>query len=90
MASSAVCIVGGTGALGFGLALRLGRAGIPVVIGSRDAGRAEEAARHATAELSAGSFTGLQNEAAVRDAATVILSVPFRNQVETSPTFTRR
>ena len=29
-----------TGALGFGLALRLGREGVPIVIGSRDAGRA--------------------------------------------------
>ena len=31
--SERVCIVGGTGALGFGLAARLGREGIPVVIG---------------------------------------------------------
>jgi hypothetical protein len=77
-----VSIVGGTGALGFGLALRLGRAGIPVVIGSRDAGRAEEAAGRAAAELPTGWFTGLQNEAAVREAETVVLSVPFRNQVE--------
>ncbi len=38
--ASPVCIVGATGALGFGLALRLGRAGVPIVIGSRDAGRA--------------------------------------------------
>jgi NADPH-dependent F420 reductase len=37
-------IVGGTGALGFGLALRLAAAGQEVVIGSRDAGRAEDAA----------------------------------------------
>jgi len=31
-----VCIVGGSGALGFGLALRLGTTGTPVVIGSRN------------------------------------------------------
>ena len=42
--SSPVPIVGGTGALGFGLALRLARAGVPVVIGSRALERAEEAA----------------------------------------------
>jgi NADPH-dependent F420 reductase len=82
VASSAVCIVGGTGALGFGLALRLGSAGVPIVIGSRDAGRADEAARRAAGEVPAGSFTGVQNESAVREAETVILSVPFRNQVE--------
>ena len=80
--SSPVTIVGGTGALGFGLALRLGRAGVPVVIGSRDAGRAEEAARKAREKLPDASISGAQNEAAARDAEMVILSVPFRNQVE--------
>src|SRR5690606_4528176 len=44
VSASPIPIVGGTGALGFGLALRLARAGHEVVIGSRDAGRAEEAA----------------------------------------------
>jgi predicted dinucleotide-binding enzyme len=48
---SPVCIVGATGALGYGLALRLGRAGTPVVIGSRDAGRAQQAARRAAAQV---------------------------------------
>jgi hypothetical protein len=80
--ASPVCIVGGTGALGFGLAVRLGSAGVPVVIGSRDQGRAQEAATRASTEIPGGSFTGLQNESAVREAHTVILSVPFRNQVE--------
>lgn len=78
-----VCIVGGTGALGFGLALRLGRAGVPVVIGSRDADRAEEAARRASARLPEGSFSGHQNSEAIHDARIVVLSVPFRNQSET-------
>ena len=78
-----VCIVGGTGALGFGLALRLGRAGIPVVIGSRDPARAAEAAARAAQTLPDGSFRGLDNADAVREAEIVILSVPFRSQSET-------
>jgi 8-hydroxy-5-deazaflavin:NADPH oxidoreductase len=78
-----VCIVGATGALGFGLALRLGRAGVPIVVGSRDAGRAREAAAHAREQVANGSFTGLQNEEAVRRAEIVVLSVPFRSQSET-------
>jgi NADPH-dependent F420 reductase len=78
-----VCIVGGTGALGFGLAVRLGRAGVPVVIGSRDAGRAAEAAARAATAVPGGSFTGLENADAARDAQIVILSVPFRSQSET-------
>jgi 8-hydroxy-5-deazaflavin:NADPH oxidoreductase len=77
-----VCIVGGTGALGFGLALRLAKAEVPVVIGSRDPGRAEEAASRAAEKVPGGAFTGLQNEAAAREAEIVILSVPFRSQSE--------
>jgi NADPH-dependent F420 reductase len=77
-----VCIVGGTGALGFGLAVRLGHAEVPVVVGSRDEGRAQEAAERARQAVPGGSFEGAQNEDAVRGAETVILSVPFRNQAE--------
>ncbi len=77
-----VCIVGGTGALGFGLALRLGVAGVPVVIGSRDAERAQEAADRARAAVPAGSFTGTQNQEGTQAADLVVLCVPFRNQSE--------
>jgi 8-hydroxy-5-deazaflavin:NADPH oxidoreductase len=80
--SPPVCIVGGTGALGFGLALRLGRAGVPIVIGSRDPERAEEAAGRAATLLPDAEFRGLQNEAAASEAEIVILSVPFRCQSE--------
>src|ERR1700761_9068578 len=76
-----VSIVGGTGALGFGLALRLGRAGVPIVIGSRDEQRAQEAAKRASHLIPA--CAGGANEDAVTDARIVILSVPFRNQSET-------
>jgi hypothetical protein len=81
--SEPVCIVGGTGALGFGLALRLGKEGVPIVIGSRDAGRAAEAAARAAEAVPEGSFTGLQNADAVGEAELVVLSVPFRSQSET-------
>jgi 8-hydroxy-5-deazaflavin:NADPH oxidoreductase len=37
-------ILGGTGALGAGLARRWARAGVPIVLGSRSTERAEEAA----------------------------------------------
>ena len=83
MPDSPVCIVGGTGALGFGLAVRLGWAGVPIVIGSRDAGRAEEAVGRYAAKVPKGSCAGAENSEAVGDAETVILSVPFRNQSET-------
>jgi NADPH-dependent F420 reductase len=81
--SSPVCIVGATGALGFGLALRLGQVGVPVVIGSRDAGRARAAVDRARERVPAGTFSGAGNADAVGEADVVILSVPFRSQSET-------
>jgi NADPH-dependent F420 reductase len=77
-----VSIVGATGALGFGLALRLGGAGVPIVIGSRDGGRAKEAAANASQLVPDGAFTGAVNDDAVQDTPIVILSVPFRSQSE--------
>jgi NADPH-dependent F420 reductase len=53
------------------------------VIGSRDAARAQEAARNAGQLVPNGSFAGLQNEEAARDCEVVVMSVPFRNQSET-------
>jgi len=56
---------------------------VPIAIGSRDEDRARETAERAAAVVPSGSFQGLDNAAAARGAATVILSVPFRNQSET-------
>jgi NADPH-dependent F420 reductase len=78
-----VTIVGATGNLGFGLALRLARAGVPVTIGSRDANRAADAAERAAERVPEGSFAGAENADAVALGDTVILSVPFASQAET-------
>lgn len=76
-----VAVIGGTGALGFGLAVRWAIAGVPIVIGSRDAGRAAEAADKVR-ERGGSDVTGLHNEEAAARARTVVLSVPFRSQAE--------
>ena len=76
-------IIGGTGALGYGLALRWARAGQAVVIGSREAGRAEEAAGRVRAEVEGADVEGLQNADAVNRGPIVFLTVPFRAQSET-------
>jgi NADPH-dependent F420 reductase len=78
-----VCIVGASGALGFGLALRLGQAGVPIVIGSREAARAAETVERAREAVPTGEFSGAANAEAVAQAETVILSVPFRSHSET-------
>ena len=82
-AQGPVAIVGASGALGFGLALRLAGAGVPIVIGSREPARAQETAARAREAIPIGSFEGYDNVGAARAAETVILSVPFRNQSET-------
>jgi NADPH-dependent F420 reductase len=81
--SEPVAIIGATGALGFGLAVRWGVAGVPVVIGSRDGDRAAEAAQRATEAVPTGHFEGFENAEAATKADVVFLSVPFRNQSET-------
>jgi 8-hydroxy-5-deazaflavin:NADPH oxidoreductase len=79
---SPVPIVGGTGALGFGLAVRLARAGVPVILGSRRADRAEEAAAKARERVPEGEIEGLQNAEAAPRGEIVFLTVPFRAQSE--------
>lgn len=78
-----VAVIGASGALGFGLALRLARAGVSIVIGSREAERARETAERARELVPDGDFSGHDNAGAARAAGVVILSVPFRNQSET-------
>jgi hypothetical protein len=81
--SDPVCIVGASGALGFGLAARLARAGTPVVIGSRDAERAAQTVERLREVVPDGELSGDENTLAVARAERVVLSVPFRNQSET-------
>jgi hypothetical protein len=78
-----VPIIGGSGALGFGLAVRLARAGVPVVIGSRERERALEAAGRARELTQTDLVQGEENAAAAGRGELVVLSVPFRNQSET-------
>jgi 8-hydroxy-5-deazaflavin:NADPH oxidoreductase len=75
-------IVGGTGALGAGLALRWAMAGRPVAIGSRSAERAEEAAAKLRDAVPGAEVEGLLNEEAAQHAEIVFLTVPFRAQSE--------
>jgi 8-hydroxy-5-deazaflavin:NADPH oxidoreductase len=82
VSASPIPIVGGTGALGFGLALRLATAGEEVVIGSRDAGRADEAAVRVRERVSNARVAGMENAEAAKLGEVVFLTVPFRAQSE--------
>jgi NADPH-dependent F420 reductase len=72
-----IAIVGGTGSFGLALAQRLSAAGYDVVIGSRDAGRAAEAAAGVGA-------TGAANVDACREADLVILATKAEAAVDTA------
>ena len=80
--SEPIPIVGGTGALGAGLALRWAKGGLPIAIGSRSAERAEEAAERIRAAVPGAEVEGLLNEEAAKRAEVVFLTVPFRAQSE--------
>jgi NADPH-dependent F420 reductase len=80
---STVAIIGGTGSLGGGLARRLARAGLTVVIGSRDAARATAVAGSLAAALPGSRVTGLGNLDAATAGDLVILAVPFANHRST-------
>jgi NADPH-dependent F420 reductase len=80
MATLSIAIIGGTGAEGFGLALRWVRAGETVIIGSRDPKRAQETAdkiKQAVGENA--KVSGDENVAACASADLIVLTVPFEN-----------
>jgi 8-hydroxy-5-deazaflavin:NADPH oxidoreductase len=75
-------IIGATGALGWGLAMRLVSAGQPVAIGSRSVDRAQEAAGRVREAVGDADVEGLVNEDAAERGPIVFLTVPFRAQSE--------
>ncbi len=76
-------IIGGTGALGYGLAVRWAQGGEHIVIGSRQAERATEAAERVRAAAPEAQVEGFENAEAAGRGPIVFLTVPFRAQSET-------
>ena len=80
-ASPPIAILGGTGPAGTGLALRWACAGETVIIGSRDAQRAQEAANRIRERAGEEArVSGMENSAACAAANLLILTVPFEGQ----------
>lgn len=73
-----VAVVGGTGALGSAMARRLAKAGVAVIVGSRNA----ESAAAKASEIGFG-VTGMGNAQAAAAAELVIVTVPFAAQEAT-------
>jgi NADPH-dependent F420 reductase len=79
-AKPTLAIIGGTGALGSGLAQGFAAAGFPVVIGSRTAEKGEEFARSLVAAAGSRQVTGASNEAAAKAGDIVFITVPWATQ----------
>jgi 8-hydroxy-5-deazaflavin:NADPH oxidoreductase len=81
-----IAIIGGTGPAGTGLALRWARAGETIIIGSRDAARAQQTAamiQQKIGQQKAGPqsrVSGMENSAACAAADILMLTVPFEGQ----------
>jgi NADPH-dependent F420 reductase len=78
-----ICVVGGTGPEGSGLALRWAHGGHRVTIGSRDRGKAQQTADELNAHLGADLIAAADNRTGVTAAAIVVLTVPFAAQIPT-------
>jgi len=76
-------IVGGSGALGQGLATRWLRADYKIIIGSRDITKAREAAQHLQERTGSKKVGGDQNTAAASACDIVVITVPFSAHLET-------
>jgi len=88
----AIAVLGGTGSEGWGLALRWASAGYPVIIGSRSAERAKEAAAAIDADLAGRqarrgvtpiAARGMSNAEAAMACRIAVLTVPFAAQKST-------
>ncbi len=72
-----IAVLGGTGKEGSGLAMRWALNGYRVIIGSREAAKAEARAAELNAQLGGDYLTGMANPDAAAKADVVVLSVPY-------------
>ncbi|RFU65136.1 NADPH-dependent F420 reductase [Peribacillus glennii] len=75
-----ISIIGGTGNQGKGLALRLGMAGYPIILGSRSSEKAIKVTREIKEEYPDINIEGVDNETAAERGDIVIMTIPFNSQ----------
>jgi len=78
-----VSVIGGSGELGSGLALRWARAGVPVIIGSRDAERAAGVAEELNSQTGNDLARGMNNLDAAKSGDIVVITVKFNHHTAT-------
>ncbi len=75
--SPTLAIIGGTGKEGSALAARFARAGLRVLVGSRDAAKAQSTAAALKTRLGTANVEGYLNRDAAAQADIVLLAVPY-------------
>ena len=81
--SRTIAIIGGTGPAGMGFALRWARSGEEIIIGSRDAARAQQTADKIRARVGPqAQISGMENSGACAATDLLMLTVPFEGQAE--------
>tara|TARA_A100001037_G_C14819025_1_gene486825 strand:- start:7 stop:672 length:666 start_codon:yes stop_codon:yes gene_type:complete len=83
LSKETLAVIGGTGNIGLGLALRWADAGYEVIVGSRSDERAAQAADDINSRLTNGTVKGMANPEAAAAADIVALTVPFAAQAGT-------
>jgi NADPH-dependent F420 reductase len=83
VAARPIAIIGGAGNEGFGLALRWVQAGETVIIGSRDAARAQQAADKIKQRVANANVSGTDNPAAAAASDLIVLTIPFEAHAAT-------
>lgn len=78
--SRSIAVLGGTGAEGSGLAIRLARAGHQVIIGSRNPDKAAKMCTQLNDRLGSPLVTSMDNHGAATKAEIVVLTVPHAAQ----------
>ncbi len=81
LAGRTIAVLGGTGPQGRGLARRFAEAGLAVVLGSRDATRADETAQ-ILAQATGGAVSGAANADAAAAGDVVVIAVPFAGHAD--------
>ncbi len=79
-----IALLGGTGNLGKGLALRLGKLGYEIIIGSRRIEKAKEKAKEYLSILGDANVYGLENDEAARICDIAIFTIPWEHAFETA------
>jgi NADPH-dependent F420 reductase len=83
MAKETIAILGGTGDLGTGLAIRWAKAGHEIVIGSRTQQKADAAVAELKKISPQTKARAMENSAAAAAGEIVVLTVPFEHQLST-------